>query len=153
MLVDFIKHYNMVFHDTILLNIYLYSIVSWCWNCFRYSLHNFRLLFQLRLSMKRTCMSTNISHLQAMHYLVTRKPSRWINSADQWLLRSIQHINVQKDLHSQIKPLGHFSHVNNATHAVSIMCLCYTEVMCCTSVTSKWHPNCLRKHGLVIYSI
>jgi len=45
MLVDFIKHYNMVCHYTILLYIYLYSIVSWCWNCFPYSLHNFRLFF------------------------------------------------------------------------------------------------------------
>jgi len=63
MLVDFIKHYNMVCHDTILLYIYLYSIVSWCWNCFWYSLHNIRLLFQLWLSVKWTCTSTNISHL------------------------------------------------------------------------------------------
>jgi len=63
MLVDFIKHYNMVHHYTILLYIYLYSIVSWCWNCFPYSLHNFRLFFSFDYQCNEHVCQQNLSHL------------------------------------------------------------------------------------------
>ena len=58
-----------------------------------------------------------------MPYLVTWKPSKRINCVSQRLLCSSQHTNVQKEHHSQIKPLGHFSSVHSVTCAVNIMCL------------------------------